>query len=88
MQDAAEEIVSDLQQGKRLDRVSRDRAFESFAEKMLENDEHESAKRDPLTARNERSILYREPDGVLAYSRQKGRWLSPDTEYSRLPKMG
>jgi len=67
-QEAAEEIVSDLQQGKRLDRVSRDRAFESFAEKMLENDEHESGQSlHRLTASNEKSILYREPDGVLAY---------------------
>jgi hypothetical protein len=67
-QEAAEEIVSDLQQGKRLDRVSRDRAFEFFAEKMLENDERASGQSlHRLTARNERSILYREPDGVLAY---------------------
>ncbi len=67
-EEAAEEIVSDLKQGKRLDRVPRDRAFESFAEKMLENDEHESGQSlHPLTARNEKSILYREPDGVLAY---------------------
>jgi hypothetical protein len=42
-QEAADEIVSDLQQAKRLDRVSRDRAFEFFAEKMLENDERASA---------------------------------------------
>ena len=66
--EAAEEIVSELKAGKRLDRVPRDRAFESFAEKMIENDERASGQSlHRLTARNERSILHREPDGVLAY---------------------
>jgi integrase len=66
--EVAEEIVSDLKEGKRLDRVSRDRAFEFYAEKMLENDERASGQSlHRLTALNERSLLYRQPDGVLTY---------------------
>src|SRR4029078_6991336 len=65
--DEAERIFDDLKQGKRLDRVRRDRAFETFAEKLLANDERESGRSlHRLTANNERTILYREPDGVLA----------------------
>jgi site-specific recombinase XerD len=69
--DEAERIFDDLKQGKRLDRVSRDRAFETFAEKLLANDERESGRSlHRLTASNEKTILCREPDGVL---KQLGR---------------
>ena len=67
-EETAEEIVSELKAGKRLERFPRDRAFEFFAEKMLANDEHEFGQSlHRLTARNERSILYRKEDGVLSY---------------------
>jgi hypothetical protein len=64
--EAAEEIINDLRAGKQLDRVARDRTFEFFAEMLLSNDEAEQDLH-PLTAANERYILYRETDGVLVY---------------------
>lgn len=66
--EAAEEIYVELSTGNHLQGLPRDQTFEFFAEKLLANDEYESGvSLHPLTARNERSILYRKGDGVLAY---------------------